>query len=172
MDKIIKITIGLIMLCGCYDGSSDLNSKYNMVVFYNPWISFDFNSKILKVDFNDLHYRDTIQLSEGDEAVINNSFKKNEIRKLTGEVSYFGSTIIMPPSGLTIKIYSKNKLLSETFIADNYDGTYRDVYQTRAISFRNDIVRILDSNVQIKKAIDVLNKKQSTIWEEHMIKSN
>lgn len=76
MVKITKLIMCLVLFVSC-SGSDKFNEvKYDMVFFYSPWLEIDFESKILKINYGDLKYKDTLHLSNEQENTIRNSFTK------------------------------------------------------------------------------------------------
>jgi len=161
--KNARLLIIALLFCSC-TGHPYNKDKHDIEFFLNNFIKIDFNLKTLKIDYVDLHYSDTVRLTRVEETEIIKSFEANRINEIKVNPIYAtNGYLVMPPSGLKIKVFFERKLQSEMFIEYSYPKLERPAVnqEDRVINFRNTVLRILDKNVQIKKAKAIFLKYQS-----------
>lgn len=167
MVKITKLIMCLVLFVSC-SGSDKFNEvKYDMVFFYSPWLEIDFESKILKINYGDLKYKDTLHLSKEQENTIRNSFTKNRVYTVKGEVFYFNDTlIIMPPTMFKVRLLAQGKLQSEMTIDYTYEnkGHLPFGQKYRVVCFRDDVLKILKNNNEVKRALQIFSKENEKDW--------
>ncbi len=158
MDKVILLVF-LILAIACKHHERYQKENYQLLFYYNPWTEIDLNTKVVKVKFDQLDYKDTLKISKKDLEIVYESFYKNEINKIRKEVSIYNDKIkISPTSEFRIKVIRHSKLQSEIIIDDNYQNSSSSTLNQkyRIVCFRNDVLRILENNKQINKAVKIL----------------
>lgn len=170
MDKIISIVISIIFLCACSGEKAFEGEKYNMIFVYNPWLKIDFETQVLNIDYQSLKYTDTIRLSKEDKVFITNSFYRNKIDEIKGNMLYADKYRTMPPSDFKIRLFNKEKLQAEIAIDFDYKnkGYLPFGQRYRVISFRDEVLEILNKNQEVQKALSVFTKYDSNLWRNHM----
>lgn len=167
MDKIIKFLFLFFLLCSCTNNQKYNNKLYDVIFVYNPYININLNSKILKINYGELQYKDTINFSKEEENAIYDSFERNYINALRGEISYYNDTIrISPPSVFKFKLFMVGKIVSEITVDYNYEnkGYIPSGQKYKVVRFRDDVVKILNNNEDIKKALKIFSDYDSNLW--------
>ncbi len=170
MGKINRLLIAVFFLISCTENSERRDyASYNFIFNYNPWLTIDFRSKILKVELGDFKYSDQINFTDKDEMKIVGSFKHFRINKITGKLLFAEEQRTMPPSDFQIKVLLNKEIRTELTIDNDYNkrGIFPFSERYRVISFRNDILKVLNSKKEIKKAmIELLRyKRENNLFE-------
>lgn len=157
----VKLLAVCFLLCSCNRNYSD---KYNLVFYYNNWIKIDFKSKTLHVNYIDLHYTDTVIFTKNDVDEITRSFDRNNIGKIKEHQIYGESKdIVIPPTRFGIKVYFSEKLQSEFLVEYDYPRNAKPpiTEENRVVNFRNDVLKVLEKNLKLKKAVAIFDNYQS-----------
>ena len=164
MDKIVKIFI-LILVCLSCSNKERFERDRNKIIFrYCKFITVDFDARVMKVNYAGLTYTDIIHISNTEDSLIINSFNRNKIYKVNGELAYPDCPWLMPSFEDRIDIYVDEKLKSRTLINSNPNCVFNkpsiSSQEYRIIHFGNDIKKALENNKDFKRALDTLHKFQ------------
>jgi len=142
---------------------------YTLKIIYPDVIMIDYNDKKIKVENEDLKYVDSLRLTSAQQAVIENSFRTNGIGSLKGKFLYSPKNAPQPPTYIFVRVFKNNQLQSEIQY-DFYErkGTWPFSKKYRDLSFKEDLVNILENNAEIKKASDVYGDYNDRLWRYHM----
>jgi hypothetical protein len=164
MDKAKKISffLCLAMLIACNAKSRYDNSRDNLVFVINEWMSIDFNSKVIKIDFDDLQYRDTLSISAVDQGKIISSFEKNKIEAFEGEKVFVGKEVSMPSQEITVKVYRDGRIKSSLIIHKEFgDSPSTLTKEEKGIAeFRDSVNQIVRADPKFKTAFELCMRQQ------------
>lgn len=136
------------MLFSCTQKSNDLNeSKYRIVFASSTGMIVDLNSKILKVDFVDLKFKDTLKFTPSETKLLWQSFNESGLFNQKGTIIYDPLMLTTPSSSEILQIFKDNKIASVIHINSHYSLDtlpISDMY--RAIRFKNVIVKLLNKD--------------------------
>ncbi len=154
--KIKNIVILLILLIAvsCVREDKEYReNKHNLLFIYSPYIQVDYNKRKIYVNYPNLE-ESRILFSVKEEMKIKKSFEKNDIASISGKVYLRNDTsTVSPPDEFRIKLYVKAHEQSEMIIDDNFSTTEKLTDENHRISsFRDEIISVLESNNDFKKA--------------------
>lgn len=104
-----------LLFYSCNKGDIYRNEGYNIVIQYNPLLSFDFNSDTISMDMNNFKNKMKLNLSQREKESIINIFNENEIFKHQGIRSLGRLESLLDV--VEIKIYKESKIYAELFIS-------------------------------------------------------
>lgn len=170
MDKLNRLIILTLILCFLGSCNKDnYNSDYKLYFAYNPWTKVNLTDNNLQIEYGQFKYSDSLIFSQSELKEIINSFFRNEIDKIEGEIMLAKGMINMPPVDFTILSFRNNVLISEITINENYsiDEFWPFGEQYRIMMFQKDVLRILEKNKRFKKAIDAFLSYKSSELLKH-----
>jgi hypothetical protein len=151
----------LFFLVSCSHGikKEDLRN-YDLAFNYNPWLKIDLKTKVISVRLDSLQYIDTIYLTKEEQSKVMASFNDNYIWEIKGDTLFSELYRTMPASDFTINVLLKGKPWSSISIDSDYKnkGLLPFTKRHRMVSFKNDVLTILDNKAEVKKAKAVLLK--------------
>jgi hypothetical protein len=148
MDKIIMFIV--LLVCFSCTNKEKFDKKKTIIIYteINGRIKINPISGELKINFLDMNYTDTINISKKEKEIIMYSFERNKIIQEKGESWCLDeNNLIMPPSNNTIQIFENNKIKL-------CDRRYR------IVNFRDNIKELIENKEEFKRAIDTFHKYQ------------
>ncbi|MCG9791984.1 hypothetical protein [Flavobacterium algicola] len=162
MVKNVTILILIIILSSCLNKNSSKIDNTKIIFRYNKFITVDFETQMLKIDYAGLNKILPISISKVEDSLIISSFSKNKIEEIKGEFSYPDCNWLMPSFEDKFEIYENQKLKSTIFFNENSNcplqKTNPDSKEYRITNFVGDIKKVLENNSDFKRALDTLNK--------------
>lgn len=162
MDKIAKIVILSIILSSCLSKNNSKPENIKIVFRYSKFITVDFETQILKIDYVDFNKNLPIIISKTEDSLVRNSFYNNKIDKFKGEFSYPDCSWLMPSFEDKIEVYENNKLKSTIIYNENSNCLLQKIKphskEYRITNFVKEVKKIMENNSDFKKALDTLSK--------------
>ncbi|MFC5283657.1 hypothetical protein [Pedobacter alpinus] len=126
---------------------------YKVVFFYNSYLSYDLNSRMLNLNYGKLNLKKKIKLTDIEDAKVKRSFVVNNIYLVKGENLYLDSLMKMPPEICEIKIWDQQNLKSSIVISKDLESKNKNSLQMKdkVVFFKNDILNILQSKDEFKE---------------------
>jgi len=163
MDKIIMFIV--LLVCFSCTNKEKFDEKKTIIIYneINGRIKINPISGELKINFLDMNYTDTINISKKEKEIIMYSFERNKIIQEKGESWCLDeNNLIMPPSNNTIQIFENNKIKSTFIISTSLDINKIKLCDRRyrIVNFRDNIKELIENKEEFKRAIDTFHKYQ------------
>lgn len=152
MNYSLKILFFLLfVLFGCCHPKqgSPLSDRINIQIELTPWLTFDYRSSTLKLEFRpDDILIDTIQFSVNEANLIKYTFEKNRIGFVSGE-HWIGQPKMFPTDQVKMIIYEDDVVKSIFHCTHNYTG--RNTLEKEIAPLSNILLNIIYAKEAYKK---------------------
>jgi hypothetical protein len=168
MDKALKYFVVLltILIFSCNHEKKSFSSTNNIDIRFNPWFTFDYNSRVLRLKFDgEKVIQDTLHFSEGELKLIENSYFENDIGAIEGEIR-LGHFIEFPSSAYIIEILQNNKKHSSI----HWESDYRKgngIREQGYVGFCITLMDMIKSKKEFSKMTEISLEKQAKYFEDN-----
>ncbi|TJZ50566.1 hypothetical protein FAZ15_21330 [Sphingobacterium olei] len=154
MDNTLKCILFfcIVLFSGCDTNKGpSLSDRFNVQIELSPWLTFDYHSRVLKLEFRkDDILIDTIRFTQEEDVGIKKSFEKNCIALIEGEYR-IGTPRMYPSDAILMKIYRDTRVISMFHCVPDYKGV-NDI-EKRIASFNKVLVDIITEKEEYKKMV-------------------
>lgn len=166
MNNSLKYILFFCMIffsgCGTNQGPS-LSGRFNVQIELSPWLTFDYHSRVLKLEFReDDILTDTVRFTQEEDISIKRSFEKNCIALIEGEY-WIGTPRRYPSDATLMKIYRDAGVISVFRCVPDYKGV-NDI-EKRIASFNKVLVDIITEKEEYKNIVQESMDRQEKYHE-------
>ena len=159
MDKIIKIVFLFIVLSSCTDRKKSSIEGCKIIFYYDKSITVDFEKNEIRLNEDGFEYKDTIVITNKEDSIITNSYKKNRIDEIKGKLEYQDCRpVLIPKFENRIEIYTNEKLKATISINSNHDKPSStpsiNSQEYRIFCFHDDLKKVILNKKGFVRALD------------------